>query len=35
MNPNIEELEYMYCEMFCNDEDIDDEYNEAFDNFDD
>lgn len=35
MNPNKEELEYMYSEMFCNDEDFDDDNNEAFDNFDD
>lgn len=31
---NNEELEYLD-EIFCNDADVDDENNEAFDNFDD
>ena len=31
MNPSKEELDYMYDEIFCNDEDVDDEVNEAFD----
>lgn len=29
-----EELDYMYDEIFCNDDDVNDEENEAFDNFD-
>ena len=35
MNPSKEELDYMYDEIFCNDEDVDEENNEAFDNYDD
>ena len=31
MNPS-EELDYMYEEMFCNDEDVNEDNNEAFDN---
>ena len=33
MNPTEEELDYIE-EMLCNDKDVDDENNEAFDNFD-
>lgn len=35
MNPSKKELDYMYEEVFCNDEDVNDENNEAFDSFDD
>lgn len=35
MNPSKEELDFMYEDMLCNDEDVDEENNEAFDNFDD
>lgn len=31
MNTSKEELDYMYGEMFCNDEDVNEENNEAFD----
>lgn len=35
MNLSKEELDYMYGEMLCNDEDVNEENNEAFDKFDD
>ncbi|NGT90441.1 hypothetical protein G6Z02_09525 [Clostridium perfringens] len=35
MNTSKEELGYMYEEMLCNDEDVNEENNEAFDKFDD
>ncbi len=34
MEPSKEELDYIYDEIFCNDEYVDEENNEAFDNFD-
>ncbi|MDB2153249.1 hypothetical protein [Clostridium butyricum] len=32
MEPNKEELDYLYEEIFCNDDDVNEDNNEAFDN---